>query len=97
MGLEVLIPRSRPCPLGPILEALAGDGLQASVAMADGVLQGPGAPLPLEWRDVRLRTPAGMVTLRRTHSGVAVVVFGNASPELQAAQRQVAEAVRAAP
>jgi hypothetical protein len=30
--------------------------------MVDGVLRAPGAPLPDEWRDVRLRMPVGMVT-----------------------------------
>jgi len=97
MGLEILVARSRPCPLTHILDALAAAGLRSAVAMVDNVLQGPGAALPLEWRDVRLKTPAGMVTLRRSPSGVAVVVFGNADAALQAAQRMVAEAVRGAP
>jgi hypothetical protein len=38
-----------------------------------------------------------MVALRRTASGIAVVVFGNAGPELQSAQRAVADAVRVTP
>jgi len=97
VGLEILVARTRLCPLAPILEILAASGLKTSVAMVDGVLQGPGANVPVEWRDVRLRTPAGMVALRRTGSGIAVVVFGNAGPELQAAQRAVADAVRATP
>lgn len=97
MGLEILVPRTRPCPLAEMLDALAASGLKASVAMVDGVLQGPGATVPVAWRDVRLRTPAGMVALRRTGSGIAVVVFGNAGPELQTAQRAVADAVRATP
>jgi hypothetical protein len=97
MGLEILVARARPCPLGPVLDTLTGGGLKTAVAMVDGILQGPGAKMPVEWRDVRLRTPAGVVALRRTPSGIAVVVFGNAGPELQAAQRSVADAVRAAP
>ena len=67
------------------------------ILVVDGVLQGPGATVPTEWRDVRLRTPAGMVALRRMSGGIAVVVFGNAGPELQSAQRAVADAVRATP
>lgn len=97
MGLEILIARTHPCPLGPVVEALTASGLRTSVAMVDGVLQGPGATAPTAWRDVRLRTPAGMVALRRTSSGIAVVVFGNAGPELQTAQRAIADAVRATP
>jgi hypothetical protein len=38
-----------------------------------------------------------MITLRRQAGGIALVVFDNADATLQVAQRQVAEAVRAAP
>ena len=97
MGLEIVVPRSGPCALPAVLERLAAAGLPSTVAMVDGVLQGPGATPPSTWRDARLRTPAGVVTLRRTATGVAVVVFGNADGELRAAQRTVTEAVRATP
>jgi hypothetical protein len=97
VGLEIVVPRDRPLPLRPVLEALGAAGVPAVVAMADNALRAPTAPLPDEWRDVRLRTPAGMVTLRRQGGGIAVLVFGNADAALQAAQRAVADAVRAAP
>ena len=97
MGLEILVARRAPCPLAPVLERLAEAGLPSTIAMVDNVLQGPGATPPAQWRDVRLRTPAGMLTLRRIPSGVAVVVFGNADVALQEAQRTVAEAVRTTP
>ena len=77
--------------LPALLDRLAGAGLTSTVAMIDNVLQGPGATPPQTWRDVRLRTPAGMVALRRVPNGVAVLVFGNADDRLQAAQRTVAE------
>jgi hypothetical protein len=94
VGLEILVPRARPCSLPVLLERLAAAGLPSTVAMVDQVLQGPGATPPETWREVRLRTPDGMVTVRRTPAGVAVVVFGNADASLQAAQRTVAETVR---
>ncbi len=97
MGLEIVVRRQGLCPLAPILERLHAAGLATTVAMVDSVLQGPGARLPDVWRDVRLRTSAGMVALRRTPSGVAIVVFGNADEGLQAAQRTVAQAVRDTP
>jgi precorrin isomerase len=65
--------------------------------MVDGVLQGPGATPPAEWRDARLRTPAGMLALRRATGGIAVVVFGNADAALQAMQRRVADTLRQLP
>ncbi|HZS33513.1 MAG TPA: hypothetical protein VFC42_09060 [Methylomirabilota bacterium] len=91
MGLEVVVPRLGSVGLGTLIERLAAAGLPASVAMVDNVLQGPGATPPAAWRDVRLRTPAGVIALRRVQSGVAVVVFGNADERLQAAQRTIAE------
>jgi hypothetical protein len=97
MGLEIVVPRDRPLPLQPVLDALGAAGVPTAVAMADNALRPPTAPPPEEWRDVRLRTPAGMVTLRRQERGIAVLVFGNADAALQAAQRAVADAVRAAP
>jgi hypothetical protein len=65
--------------------------------MVDNALVRPSAPPPAEWSEVRLRTPAGMITLRRQAGGIALVVFGNADAALQTAQRRVADAVRAAP
>ncbi len=97
MGLESVVPRAAPPALRPLLDVLAAAGLPSTVAMADNVLQPPQAPPPEVWDDVRLRTPAGMVTLRRRPDGIAVLVFGNADAALQAAQRTVADAIRAAP
>ncbi len=64
--------------------------------MVDNALRPMQAPPPDDWRDVRLRTPAGMITLRRHAGGIAIVVFGNADAALQAAQRTVADALRTA-
>jgi hypothetical protein len=97
MGLEVVVPRLGSVTLGTLLQRLAAAGLPSTVAMVDNVLQGPGARPPATWRDVRLRTPAGMVALRRVQSGVAVVVFGNADERLQSAQRTIAETLLGLP
>lgn len=91
MGLEVIVPRVSSVGLATLLDRLTAAGLPSAVAMVDNVLQGPGASPPQTWRDARLRTPAGVVTLRRVPSGVAVVIFGNADDALRAAQRTIAE------
>ena len=91
MGLEVVVPRVPSVGLATLLDRLAVAGLPSTLAMVDNVLQGPGATPPAAWRDARLRTPAGIVTLRRVPSGVAVVIFGNADESLRAAQRTIAE------
>jgi len=64
--------------------------------MVDGALHAPSAPIPDGWRDVRLKTYAGAVTIKRREDGIAVIVFGNADAALQAAQRTIADAVREA-
>jgi hypothetical protein len=95
MGLEVVVPRVASVELAALLDKLGAAGLPSALAMVDNVLQGPWAIPPAVWRDARLRTPAGVVTLRRVPSGVAVVVFGNADEPLRAAQRTIAETLLA--
>ena len=95
MGLEVVVPRVASVELAALLDGLGAAGLPSALAMVDNVLQGPGAIPPAVWRDARIRTPAGIVTLRRVPSGVAVVVFGNADDALRAAQRTIAETLLA--
>lgn len=95
MGLELVVERAVPLSFPSLLERLAALGLAASIVMVDGALAAPGANPPNEWRDVRLRTRAGTVTLARRPGGVAVLVFGNADAALQQAQRAIADALAA--
>jgi hypothetical protein len=76
--------------LGALLAKLAGAGLPSAVLMIDQQLVTPGAPPPARWREVRLKTPAGTVTLKLDGGAIAVTVFGNADPPLQAAQETIA-------
>jgi len=94
MGMEEVV-ACTDVDFGALLGALAARGLRGMVAMVDGALQMPGATVAASWRDVRLRFPAGTITLARRPGGVAVVVFGNADEALRAAQRQVLEALAA--
>ena len=61
--------------------------------MVDGALHAPTAPVADGWREVRLKTAAGMVTLKRRDGAIAVVVFGNADPALTTAQAAIADAL----
>ena len=45
------------------------------------------------WNEVRLKTAAGMVTLRRRGDDVALVVFGNATPDLLAMRERIVAAL----
>jgi hypothetical protein len=92
MGLEIVVPENE-VVLEDVVARLAAAGVLAMVVMIDGALVAPGRPIPPGWRDARLRTPGGTVTLARRPEGVAVVVFGNADEALRRAQAQVAAAI----
>jgi hypothetical protein len=88
MGLETNIPGAA-ADLGRVRDALrAGGGL---LAMIDGQLCMPDGPVPATWSDARFRFPAGMITLQRRPGGLAILVFGNATSDLQETVRRAGE------
>jgi hypothetical protein len=88
MGLEVTVDGAR--PLGELLERLAQAGTPSTIVMVDGALVMPNAAPPTRWTDVRLKTPAGTLALKRRGDAVAVVVFGNADAATTAMQQRIA-------
>ncbi len=88
-----MVAHTGPCAISGVIERLARAGVAAQVIMVDGNLHAPGAPVRDDWRDVRLKLPAGTVSLKRRPDGIGVVVFGNADPALTEAQRAVALAI----
>jgi hypothetical protein len=94
MGLELVVAGAGDRALPAIADALAAAGIPAMVVMIDGALVAPGRPPAAPWRDVRLRTPEGTLTLLRRGADLAVVVFGNADEPLRALQAQIAAALR---
>lgn len=88
MGSTVSVPSFG--SLTDLLARLKAAGTACQLAMVDGALVMPSAPPPDGWTEVRLRTPEGMVTLRRQGAEVTVVVFGNASPALLAVRDLIA-------
>jgi hypothetical protein len=93
VGHQTSVPTAR--SLGDALAALASAGTACAIVMVDGNLVHPSAPPPASWSEVRLRTAAGMVTLRRRGDEVAAVVFGNADPALLEIQARIARALAA--
>jgi hypothetical protein len=91
MGLEVVV--TAPPDLRVALDRAGRAGLACTVAMIDGQLCLPTANIPERWRELRLRTEAGMITLERRIAGVAVVVMSNADERLKEAQRRLAKAL----
>lgn len=93
MGLSKLVPVRETPSLATLLAALANGGLPSSILMVDNQLVSPKLPPPSAWRDVRLKTPAGTLSLKREAAGVSITVFGNADEALLAAQAAVAQAL----
>jgi hypothetical protein len=90
MGLTHSVAVRQPPDLAALLEALTRAGLPSVPMMIDNQLVAPNAPPPARWRDVRLKTPAGTLTLKLDGSTVHLVVFGNADAGLLAARDTIA-------
>jgi hypothetical protein len=85
MGVEQTVTfTGRTVPAWPVVrDQLARHGLAVQTRMIDGVLAFPDE-LPTEsWRELRLGTDQGMVTLRRETDRVVCVTWGNADPGLR--------------
>jgi hypothetical protein len=92
MGMEYTIqfsPAGVPT-LARILAVLAEQNFPVQVRMVDGELTLPHEVPPDGWKDVRLGTPSGMVTLVRQGEELAVVTWGNADDALRRAWNAVA-------
>jgi hypothetical protein len=87
MGLEQEIGlEGKNCPGWPVVrDLLARHQFPVQLRMIDNELALPDE-LPSEsWRELRLGTPQGMVTVRRAQGRVLVITWGNAdAPLLQA-------------
>jgi NAD(P)H-dependent FMN reductase len=89
VGQELTVKSNR--SLAEALKTLATAGVDCKIVMVDSQLVPP-AHEPASWNEVRLRTPAGMVTLRKKADTISVVVFGNAEASLAAVGAQIAAA-----
>jgi hypothetical protein len=84
MGMEKVIAfEDGPPPWATIMEKARGAGLALTIRMIDGMPAFPDEVPEPSWREVRVSSPAGMMTLRRVDQGVAVVVWGNADEPLR--------------
>ena len=55
---------------------------KGTIRMADGQLTFPDEEPAADWKELRIALPAGMVTIRKTPTGVTLVTWGNVSQEL---------------
>ncbi len=79
-----------------IRDRITAAGLTVSLRMIDGLPAFPDELPEDGWRELRISTPTGMMTLRLDAGKLTVVVWGNAGPELVREWEMVAEASAAA-
>jgi hypothetical protein len=79
-----------------IRDLLEERGLPVQLRMIDGELALPDELPPETWRELRVGTPQGMVTLRRQAGQVDLVIWGNADAALRQAWDALTWAVAAA-
>jgi hypothetical protein len=68
-----------------VRDLLVGRGFPLQMGMIDGQLAFPDELPADDWRELRLRTPQGMVTVRRTADKLTFVTWGNADATLSQA------------
>lgn len=91
MGMEHLVSFAAAAPAWTAISSLlAQHGFPAVPCMIDGQFVDPDDAVPDSWRELRLSTPQGMVTLRRDSDGLRAVTWGNADASLRQAWNAVA-------
>jgi hypothetical protein len=86
MGMDqaVTFPQSIPT-WHAVQELLTGRGYPVQMRMIDGELAFPDEAPPDTWRELRIGTPQGMVTVRRDGPRLVFVTWGNADAEMRQA------------
>jgi hypothetical protein len=81
-------------PTWPVLcESMAQKNCPLQMRMIDGDLAFPDEQPPETWRELRVATAAGMITLRRESDGITLVTWGNADDKLREATNTLAGAI----
>ena len=97
MGMDQTILFPGPAPSWSAISALlARHGFPVQLRMIDGELSFPDEQPPEAWRELRLGTPLGMVTVRRGADRVTLVTWGNADAGARQAWNALAWAFAAA-
>ena len=93
MGMERVVTFTGAAPTwDAVRDVLGRHGVAVTVRMIDGQLAFPDEEPPAEWRELRVGTAGGMVTVRREEGRVRVVTWGNADAAMTAAWNTLAQA-----
>jgi hypothetical protein len=93
MDQKVLFPPDRTPSWPALRDLLASRSLAPQLRMIDGELAFPDEAPPDAWRELRIGTAHGMVTLRREPDGIRLVTWGNADDALRRAWNEATAAV----
>ena len=97
MGMDQTVTFAAGVPPWPaVRDLLARGGFPVGLRMIDGELAFPDEEPAADWRELRLGTPQGMVTVRREGHRLVFVTWGNAEASLTQAWNAVAWAFAAA-
>ncbi len=95
MGMELTVTLAGRPDWKAARDLLAGKGFPLQMRMIDGELAFPDEEPPAAWRELRLGTPQGMITVRREPDRLAFITWGNADAALRQAWHAVAWAFAA--
>jgi hypothetical protein len=86
MGMDQAVTFPQSIPTWHAVQVLlAGRGYPVQMRMIDGQLACPDETPPEAWRELRIGTPQGMVTVRREGQRLLFVTWGNADAEMRQA------------
>jgi len=91
MDRKVLFPGEKMPQWKAVVEHLARKNLPIQMRMIDGQLAFPDQEPPADWRELRIGTAGGMITIKREADGVRLVIWGNADANLQQAWQTLAD------
>jgi hypothetical protein len=92
MGMDqaVTFPQNSPPRWRNVSDLLCRRGFPVQVRMIDGELALPNEIPPETWRELRVGTPQGMITIRRESDHFVFVTWGNADASLRQAWNAMA-------
>ncbi len=97
MGMDQTVTFAATVPAWPVVaEILHRHGYPIQTRMIDGELAFPDEVPPETWRELRVGTPQGMITIRREADRVTLVTWGNADASLSQAWNALTWAFAAA-
>ena len=85
MDQKVIFPSEKTPTWAQLAKLLAKHKFPVQMRMIDGELAFPDETPPETWRELRVGTPHGMITLRRDPDGITLVIWGNADNKMRQA------------